>query len=457
MLRTLRLSMLLTLLGGCADDATRPDQTVQQTDLSPRPRPDLVATLRQDAATPRHPSDGGGRAWLDVEESTAPPIRAGQSVRLLVVYEAGPLGVAEDGLVFLQASSFWGWSPPHDLDPAMPGYTEVTTTAPGVTVETETFGSHLLAARIGGRALESGEQLRFVYGAGEQGARVDRYAERASRLWVAVDGDGDGVRALVSDSPSIDISASEPVGLVATLPSVCRPGDRVRLTLAAVDVLGNAGYPLTATIHLQSSPPGLAIPDSAEIEADDAGSLSLEIRAPTTGVYRIVAETEDGLQGQSNPLFVTPKLPRLLWADLHGHSTALRRYADAGGLLPLRPRRRRPRRRRAHRSRPLGDAAARRAPRSVGADPARHSERAPARPVRHAPRLRVDQLAARPSPRALLLRRGRGLSSLDAALSSIRASSGAPAGLPRSTFAHHSAGEPVPTNWTIPPDPCSSR
>ena len=36
-------------------------------------------------------------------------------------------------------------------------------------------------------------------------AQVDRFAERGERFWFHVDGDGDGVRGIVMDSPSVDV------------------------------------------------------------------------------------------------------------------------------------------------------------------------------------------------------------------------------------------------------------
>ena len=56
---------------------------------------------------------------------------------------------------------------------------------------------HLDDRPIGGRALAEGERVRIVYGAGPAGARADRYAERGSRFWVAVDGNADGVRRVL--------------------------------------------------------------------------------------------------------------------------------------------------------------------------------------------------------------------------------------------------------------------
>ena len=65
--------------------------------------------------------------------------------------------------------------------------------------------AYLLPIEIGGRALRGGEQIEIVYGAGSRKALVDRFAERGERFWFHVDGDGDGVRGVVMDSPSFDV------------------------------------------------------------------------------------------------------------------------------------------------------------------------------------------------------------------------------------------------------------
>ena len=447
---------LLTLLAGllaCADGSVPTDGPDTAPTLSPRPRPELVEVLRQDVSAERHPSDGGGRAWLEEAESSPQPVEAGSTGRFVIVFEAGPLGVARNGTVFLQASAFWGWSPPQDLDPDLPGYTEVTTQAENFEVSTTTYGDNLLAVQIQERPMEPGERLRFVYGAGPAGARVDHYAEQASRIWIAVDGDGDGVRGLVPDSPTVAISAADPARLVLRQPSISRPGERIRLTVAVVDLLGNAGRAVRMTVRLTSVPDGLELPRTLELVPADGGSSVVEVATPTTGVFRILAETDGGLRGESNPLFVTPKLPRVLWADLHGHSSlsdgtqtpqGYFRYArDVAGLdvvaltdhdhwgmqpIALHP--------------PLWE--------SIRRATAQFHE-----PHRFVTLLGYEWTNWLHGHRHVLYFTDQGevFSSLDRDYEHPSQLWAALRGLPALTFAHHSAGEPIPTNWTIRPDP----
>jgi hypothetical protein len=112
----------------------------------------------------------------------------------------------------------------------------------------------------------------------------------------------------------------------------------VRLTLALLDAVGNAGAPVAASISLSSEPAGVEVPATVTLEPDDGGRTTIEARVPTAGVYRVVARldapgveppgTSDALVAESNPIEVAATAPRILWGDLHGHSS----FSDGTGL-----------------------------------------------------------------------------------------------------------------------------
>jgi hypothetical protein len=285
-------------------------------------RPEIVQMMREDLAAEQHPADGGGRAWLELAAGEEQWVVAGTAGRWSIIYEAGPLGVAEGGMVFLQVSPFWEWSTPQVSDPSYLGYTEVSTEAEGVELSAATLDHQLLGIRLEGRALTEGERLRIVYGAGAAGALADRFAEHESRFWIAVDGDGDGRRALLPDSPTVEVVAGPPAQLSAVLPGTARPGDTVFLTVAALDWVGNAGSPLVGEIRLEilgRSGGGLRFPTRIALVPEDIGRKTLAVSVFEDGVYRIRAEGPEGISGESNPMVVSDG-PRVLWGDLHGHS-----------------------------------------------------------------------------------------------------------------------------------------
>ncbi len=277
--------------------------------------------LVADLSVLRHPADGGGRAWLDGADAVS--VVVGERRRFEILYEAGPLGIAEGGVLILQPSPFWGWDPPQMDRPDAPGYTEVSTASPAVELDLSVPAREFLQVRLAKGVLQEGDRVRIVYGAGPLGARVDRYAESGAPIWIAVDGDGDGVRAWLEDVPRIDVVAGAAARLIVTAPSTARPGETVSLTVAAVDALGNAGMGWDVPVRLSSA--GLS--ELSEIVAlDDRGVARLELTLARPGVYRFEASAAE-LEGTSNPMVVREEIPRIAWGDLHGHS----QFSDGSG------------------------------------------------------------------------------------------------------------------------------
>jgi Protein of unknown function (DUF3604) len=309
-------ALVLALAFGCRARAPEGAGAGPST-RSPGARPDIVESLRADRRARRHPADGGGRAWI---EKGPRAVVAGGSGAWTLVYEAGPLGIAAGGNLFLQVSPFWGWSTPQVEREDGAGYARVTTDAPGVTLVPSTLDQQLLGIRVEGRALEAGKHVRIDYGAGPQGARVDRYAERGSRLWVAVDGDGDGVRGLLPDSPAVDVLPGSPERLVLTAPSVVRPGERLPLHLAVLDAEGDAWPRVEGQVRLRATA-GVEMPSRVRLVAADRGCQRVDVVAGSEEIVRFEATGPGSLHGSSNPLVVSRSLPRVYWGDLHGHSS----------------------------------------------------------------------------------------------------------------------------------------
>ncbi len=290
--------------------------------------PEIKEQMLADLETVRSPADGGGRAWIEgyEEPGRRPRVEAGSRARFELIYEAGPLGVARGGTIFLQVSPFWGWDTPQIIDPSAPAYTEISTSAPGVILEPKVLGQQLLAIGIQGRALEAGERVFIDYGADPRGAKVDRFAEDDSRLWIAVDGDGDGVRKLIAESPGVDVHAGPPALIHIARPGTARPGQTIPLTIAALDRAGNMGAPLVGEVELSldSDGSGLEIPERVSFSPADQGRRTIDVQVIDAGLYRVrgVALLEDGrsLEAQSNPMLASARGATLLWGDLQGHT-----------------------------------------------------------------------------------------------------------------------------------------
>jgi len=305
-------------LGACRDEP----RTEGPPQLPPTARPEIVEQFEADLIAPRHPSDGGGR----VELLGAPErLEAGQTASFLFEFTAGPHGIADGGALLFLAPPFWGWSEPQTRDPREPGYCTVETAASGVLLSARQVDRNLLSIQIGGRALVAGETIRLHYGAGELGAQVDRYAERDSTFWFRVDGDGDGIGHLVADPPRVDIVGGPATRIVANLTSTARPGESAYLSVALLDRFGNRATQRDIVV-LSSIPRGLirGVDGKATewdlLDIEDSGAARLRIDDLPTGTWRIGLISNVNGSARSNPLWVREGATPVRWADLHGHS-----------------------------------------------------------------------------------------------------------------------------------------
>jgi hypothetical protein len=109
------------------------------------------------------------------------------------------------------------------------------------------------------------------------------------------------------------------------MPSSARPGDEIQLLLSVLDSEGNTGVTFAGSVSLKVDRAGLEIPERVEFSLDDLGRRSLSIRVTKPGIYRISAiaiapQYHLAALTTSNPLVVREGIPRLRWTDLHGHS-----------------------------------------------------------------------------------------------------------------------------------------
>jgi hypothetical protein len=420
-------------------------------ELPPTAQPEMVEMLRADLEAVPHPADGGGRGRL-VDEGSDIPAVASQPGRWTIEYEAVAEGIETGGALYLQVSPFWGWSTPQVLYPEAPGYTEVSTNADGVDLSPVTIDQQLMAIAVGRRKLEAGETIRIVYGAGPAGASADRYAESESRFWLAVDGDGDGRRTVLPDSPVVPVVGGHAARLLLHLPATAMPGESVQLTFALADRAGNPAVGAATEIELNVDTEHPGWPRTVSLGAEDQGHGVLAIDVPTEGVLRIRGRTMDGIEGVSNPLVVSGE-QRVLWADLHGHSGLsdgtgtpheFLRYARDVAALDLVA---------------LTDHD------HWGVQPlATHPElwqgirgetEAFNEPGRFVTLLGYEWTNWIYGHRHVLYfgSEGEVLSSVDRRFDHPQELWDGLRGMPAMTFAHHSAGGPVATDWRIPPDP----
>ncbi|MEN8181857.1 MAG: CehA/McbA family metallohydrolase [Myxococcota bacterium] len=312
-----RIALVALLMLGCEREEPR-----APANRSPNAKPMFRRLQQRNLPAQLHASDGQGRAWLE-EPQPGAALQVVSRHRFSIVFEAGEPGIRPGGAVYLQISPHWGWSFPQIDDPSAPGYTKVTTDAEGVELGLRDRGARLLEIGISGRALEPGARLRIVYGAGPARAHVDRFAERGSPLWIGVDGDGDGRWGLLPDPPRVDVVAGAPAQLVLLLPSTARPGESIPLRVALLDLGGNANVSFRGSIELLDAPEELEVPSRVDLQPEHSGHRTLRVTPRAPGIYRLRGAVEvDGERrlAESNPLVVRAEPTQVLWGDLHGHS-----------------------------------------------------------------------------------------------------------------------------------------
>jgi hypothetical protein len=226
-------------------------------------------------------------------------------------------------------------------------------------------------------------------------------------------------------------------------------GDTVVLHLALLDAHANWCRDQGGDVAIEADA-GLSVPAQVSLK-DGYAAVPVAVTAP--GILRLRAQTAAGYAAHANPLVVLPQVPRVLWGDLHGHSNLSDgtgtaedyfRYArDVSGL----------------------DVAVLTDHDHIGrepldATPASWSEIKAQVEAFHAPGRFVTLLGFEWTSwlhghRHVLYfdRDGEVVSSADPARTSPLELWGALRGKRALTFAHHSAGGPVATNWAIPPDP----
>ncbi len=283
---------------------------------APNARHGLAAHIARDREAVRDPSDGAGQVSL--VHVTPQPLRAGGVGRFEFVFEAGPLGVARGGSLFFQPP-IWGWTDPGETRPGTPGVTTLFPVEADLGLRRHALDAGLVQFEVSGRAMRPGERVVLRYGSDAMPVRVGARAERRARFQFWVDGNGDGVRGLMSDPPAVDVLAGPPAQLVAHLPATLRPGQPGLLRIAVLDALGSSGTTFEGTVTLDL-PKGVDGPDEVVIGESDGGVVAVEMIPQSEGILEVGVHAGADFEARTPPSLVSADAPLLLWLDLHGHT-----------------------------------------------------------------------------------------------------------------------------------------
>lgn len=243
-----------------------------------------------------------------------------------LVFTVAETGIAMGGGVAFHISPFWGWTPPQNHSPTVPGYVTVSCSNRKADLDILTDrGNNYVIARTTNMELVSGDKITVIYGDTQGGknpgarARADRYAEQGERFFIKVDGDGDGRFFAIKQHPAINILPGPASRLIVTAPSMAAEGVPFNIKVAAVDRMDNWVRSYKGRVTITSSPEGATF----KTKPIDPRIRSFECTIPKGGPYQFfVHDSDNNLSGVSNPVLCKKQLPRfkLFWADLHGHS-----------------------------------------------------------------------------------------------------------------------------------------
>lgn len=356
---------------GAQPDSSSAEQTDAPPDLpewardhpvmSPNASIETHDLLVMEKMFPRHPGDGGGHLRIErivpigenIETASLADadrdddsrvVVASSSQRFEMVYRVGEHGIAEGGLIFIAPEPFWYWSPAQTASRDAPGFTTAKSPSADVTLEPDADDG---VFRVGGRALSAGEEIEIVYGAGPLGAQVDLFSQRDSEILVGVDADGDGLRAWSKATALFDIVADKAVQIVGFGPAEVTPGRPFEIQISPLDTVGNrAQWPNkddrpddqqgTTGFDIDLHPASSTTFASPTIAMNRMGTgdqpLRIEFDAPSKpGTLRIEVRGRgiyDGFDIDLPPIVVRESATPLYWADLHGHST----FSDGTGI-----------------------------------------------------------------------------------------------------------------------------
>jgi hypothetical protein len=290
-----------------------------------------------------------GRATL----SPAEPVEAGAYASLTLVYEAGRFGIDDQGSIKIAWRDTVDMGTPQFDDPQAPGYTtiEASNGARLVTrVESKRnirpFGKSIYVQVTGG-FLRAGDRITVRLGdrsQGSPGIRMPTFVIHRFELRVLTDVFATYDYMELPEQPAIAIVPGPPVAWKAVLPTLRRPGDRVRLSLKAEDRWGNPSDRIDREISLRVHGPLQGVPERLRFEPGRRALVIDDLLAREEGDVRVEVLDEAGATlATSNPMRIAADAPyRHFWADLHGQSeetvgnnTALDYFAFARDLAFL--------------------------------------------------------------------------------------------------------------------------
>ncbi len=277
--------------------------------------------------------DGEGKARVLEPER----IVAGSRLRVAIEFTAGPSGIPVGGGIMMGLHHAAMWETVQTTAPAEPGYATVEREgeggfdvtwhewAPKGTFKDETpsgrsdhIHHQVLKAVVTGPALEPGESVRFVFGAGEGRIRAPVSVDPDHPFHLSSDVDGDGVYLGIAEHIYIPIVDAGPHHLIGVVPSTIPVNTFFELQLRAEDEFYNLAKAYEGSVTVLDED-GTTVAENVGLRN---GLTRISVRVDTEGPRRF--RLSDGTrEGRCNPCRAFDELPehRIYWGDIHGHTS----------------------------------------------------------------------------------------------------------------------------------------
>ena len=280
------------------------------------------------------------RQWGRIRWEVPEAVTVGSYQSLIMRYEAGSLGIDENGGIRVSFKSAGDLGMPQVSDPEADHYVSASTRS-GLRLKMEASPNGgarpyrmTLFIQVLDGSLFPGEEIRIVFGdraGGSKGWRFQTHLENRFHFRFEADPFGTRRFAVLPDQPSLPLQNSEPGRWVAVPPSQAVTGQTINLRVKREDILGNPlrelrERPTLAWGKFEADSP--LPPERLAIEAEprpDRGVLHYTLPAPAPGSWRVLIRQADGAESLSNPLrvFAAGVAPATgwFWGDMHGQTS----------------------------------------------------------------------------------------------------------------------------------------
>lgn len=319
----LLILMSLVLLPGCSPDSALP---------TPQPTATIAATPAGTGVSPPSPAFQYGTASI----SPADSVVASSWGTWTITYIAGPAGLRPGSRIRVELPVFSSdavyWWPGQAADPKAVCYVSAGTSRPGSRARVRYAGrgyeQNLITVELSGEPLQEGDRVTLVYGDTSQGAprgcHVPEWgAPRRQRFVVKVNPAGSGRWIPLPNPPELQLMAERARRLVATAEATPNVGEDFRLTVRAVDRLGNLDTRYRGRVTFECSDPAATLPGPYRFTKADQGAHTFtNLRLGSSGTFTItVRDEKNGFVAVSNPISSDwPEDVNIYFGELHVHS-----------------------------------------------------------------------------------------------------------------------------------------